>query len=198
MANPAWTSGVDEQYGPLRATRAGCESLVAIDDVTAVDFFDGRAEANRLVRFASLWFTTPRHPLFTTLDDAFEPARLLLRTGHAVEQHEGVDMTFPATREREIHAGYLFRPHPQREDVAGVWTKTVTAVLFRNHRREETLAKQVVEVCGRKRRGAIVFSRARRKLLTRQHADAIDQILLLRLEIELAVDVVPGVGGYHL
>src|SRR6185503_11165626 len=98
MSNAAWTSRVDQKYGPLRATGAGCKSLVAIDDKTAVNFFDGGAEANRLVRFASLRFTTPRHPLFTALDDAFEPPRLLVLRGHAVEQHERIDVTFPAPR----------------------------------------------------------------------------------------------------
>ena len=77
MANAAWSSSVHEQYGPLSAARTRRESLVSVDDVTAVDFFDCGAEANRFVGFARLRFTTPGHPLFAALDDAFEPARLL-------------------------------------------------------------------------------------------------------------------------
>ncbi len=88
MTNTARAGGVDKEYGPLRAAGAGGEDFVAVDDVTAVDFLDCGSETNRLVRFASLWFTTPRDPLFAALDHALEPARLLFFSAHAVEQHE--------------------------------------------------------------------------------------------------------------
>src|ERR1043166_6718672 len=74
VTNAAWTGSVDEKDGPLRPTCAGCEDLVAVDDVTAVDSFDRGSETNRLVRFARLRFAAPCNPLLAALDDAFEPA----------------------------------------------------------------------------------------------------------------------------
>ncbi len=102
-------------------------------------------------------------------------------------------MPFPAARERHIGARDLLGHHPEREHVAGVWSKSVTAVLFGNYGREQSRLKQIVEVFGRKGCGPIVFSRARSKLLTREHADAIDQILLLSTQVELVFQI----GGDH-
>src|SRR6185369_10687820 len=64
MTNAAWSSSVDEEDGPLRATGARRKHFVAVDDVTAVDLLDCGAETDRLVRFAGLRLTTPRDPLF--------------------------------------------------------------------------------------------------------------------------------------
>ena len=89
-------------------------------------------------------------------------------------------MTFPAARERKIDARNLLRHHPQREDVAGVWTKTVAAILFGHCGREQAFAEEIVEVFGGESCGAIVFSGAWSELLARQGADAIDEILLGR------------------
>src|SRR6185369_2830468 len=150
MAHAAWSRSVDQQDGPLRAARAGCERFVAIDDVTAVDFLDRSAKPDRLVGFTRLRLTTPRHPLFTALDDAFEPARLLFFSAHPVEQHERVDVTFPAARKREIGARDLLGHHPECEHVTGVWPKSLAAVFFRNHGREKAGAKEIVKVFRRK------------------------------------------------
>src|SRR5215510_5859494 len=89
---------IHQQDCPLRAAGAGRKRLVALDDVTAVDFLDSRSKTDRLARFTCLRLTAPRNPLFTALDDALEPARLLFFRRHAVEQHERVDVSFPATR----------------------------------------------------------------------------------------------------
>src|SRR6185369_8390106 len=102
MTNSTWAGGVDEKDSPLRAARACGEGFVAVDDVTAVDFFNCGAEADGFVGFASLGFAAPCNPFFTAFDDAFEPARLLLFGGHTVEQDERVDVAFPAAGEGEI------------------------------------------------------------------------------------------------
>src|SRR6185369_398787 len=190
VTNTAGSGSVDKQDGPLRAARAGREHFVAVDDETAVDFLDRGSETNRLVRFARLWFAAPRDPFLTLLDHAAEPARLLRLGAHAVEQDERVNVTFPTARERHIDARDLFRHHPEREDVAGVWTKPVATVFFGHNGREQSRVKQVVEVFGGEGCGAIVLSRTRRKLFTRKHTHAIDQFLLLCAQLELTVGFV--------
>src|ERR1700741_1859110 len=93
-------------------------------------------------------------------------------------------MSFPAACEREIGARDFFRHHPKREDVAGVWTKAVAAVFFRNDRGKQACTKQVFKILERKTRGAIVFSRAPGEVLLREHTDTIDQLLLLDTGID--------------
>src|ERR1051326_4197004 len=137
MTNAAWSGSVHKEYRPLRATGAGCEDFVAVDEITTVDSFDRSSETNRFVGFASLRFAAPCNPLFAALDDALKPACFLFFGAHAVEKDERVDVAFPAACERHVRARDLLGHHPEREHVAGVWTKPVAAVLFRNHCREQ-------------------------------------------------------------
>src|ERR1700752_3477852 len=100
VTHAAGTGCVYEQYGPLRAARAGRECFVAVDDVTAVDAFDRRAELHCFAGFARLRFAAPRDPLLAAFNYTFEPARLLFFSAHAVEQYERVDVTLPTAGER--------------------------------------------------------------------------------------------------
>src|SRR6185369_13548338 len=102
MAHAARAGSVDQQYGPLGAAGAGGESFIAVDDIAAVNFLYSRSKADGFIRFTSLRFTAPCDPFLAAFHDTFEPARLLCFSRHAVEQHERVNVTFPAARERHI------------------------------------------------------------------------------------------------
>src|SRR3954465_9199920 len=47
----------------------------------------------------------PRDPRLAAREHAVEPARLLLVGAHAVDEDERVDVTFPASCERQVGAG---------------------------------------------------------------------------------------------
>jgi len=57
-------------------------------------------------------------------------------------------VTFPAARERHVYTCDLFGHHPEREDFACVWAKTVAAVFLRDDRSEQAGAEEIVEVFG--------------------------------------------------
>src|SRR6185369_2693530 len=98
-------------------------------------------------------------------------------------------VTFPAARERHVCTRDFLCHHPEREDLARIWTKTVAAVFLRHYGREQPGAEEIVEVFGRKGGRAIVLRRTGGEVFAREYADAIDQILLLGAEIELRVGV---------
>src|SRR5688572_6201350 len=179
MTHAARSGGIHQEDGPLRAAGTRRKRFVAFDDVATVNFLDARSKSDRLAGFTRLRLTTPRNPLLTAFNYTCKPARLLLFVGHAVEQHERVDVSFPATRQRHIDARDLLRHHPKREDVACVWTKPQSAVFLRHHGGKQTGAKKIVKIFERKRRGAIVFSGPLSEVFTSEHANAIDQFLLL-------------------
>src|SRR5678815_1859008 len=99
MTDAAWSGCIHQQDRPLCTTGTRRKRFIPFDDVTAIDFFHARAKPDRLAWLTRLRFTTPGDPLFTALDDAFKPARLLFFRRHTVEQHERVDVSLPATRQ---------------------------------------------------------------------------------------------------
>ena len=120
---------------------------------------------------------------------ALKPACSLLRIGHAVEQHERINVTLPATSERKIDFGNLSGHHPESEDVVAVWSKPKTAVLLWNCGSVQAGAEKIFKVLGWKCGRAVILGRPRRKLLAGQRADAIYKFPLSDFKIELAESV---------
>src|SRR5213075_1553590 len=115
------------------------------------------------------------------------------------KQHEGIDVSFPAARQRQIGARDLLRHHPQRKDVAAVWSKPESPVLFGDDGGVQLRAKQIFEILGRKRCGLIILRGAGSEILTRKHGHAVDQLLLLETEIEQVVSLINcGGSSCHL
>src|SRR5205085_209236 len=124
--------GVDEEDGPARAAGAGGEGLCSVETPAAVDPFRVRSEARLLAGRARLRLAAPGDPGLAASQHAIEPARLLLVGAHAVDEHERVDVAFPAAGEGEIGARDLLRKHPEGEDVAAIRAETETARIARN------------------------------------------------------------------
>src|ERR1700730_15164433 len=106
-------------------------------------------------------------------------------------------MTFPAAGQRKIDLRDLFCHHPKGEDIASIWTKPETAVLFGDYWSVLAGAEEIFKVLGGKGRCHVIVSRARGEPFTRQVADAFDKLLLITLKVELRVKAVVGVSSYH-
>src|SRR5258707_231356 len=124
---------------------------------------------------AGLWLAAPCYPGLAAGENAGEPARFLLVGAHAVDQHDRVDVTFPAACQGEIGAGDLLRQHPERKDVAAIRTETQAAGIARNGSAEEAGIEEVAEVVVRGPGGLVVVRGARGAFLARDSANAGDE-----------------------
>src|SRR5437588_1872817 len=164
MARAARTFGVDEEDGPPRAAGAGSEGFRAVEAPAAIDAFGVRSEARGLAGRARLRLAAPGHPRLAAREDAVEPARFLFVGAHSVDEHERVDVAFPASGEREIGARDLFGQHPEREDVAAIRAEPEAACVARNGRADEAGLEEIAEVVVRKGGGRVVVRGARGEL----------------------------------